>query len=62
MFSTDKKINMTIDKEKLFKLYMQWVEEVLDECDWKTSFDPKEIVYSIANILENNPKILNNDD
>jgi len=50
---------MTIDKEKLFELYMQWVDEVLDECDWKTSFEPEEIVYAIAAILENNPKILN---
>ncbi|CAB4174354.1 hypothetical protein UFOVP1247_352 [uncultured Caudovirales phage] len=53
---------MTIDKEKLFELYMQWVEEVLDECDWKTSFDPEEIVYSIANIIENNPELLNKDE
>jgi hypothetical protein len=48
---------MTIDKEKLFELYMQWVDEVLDECDWKTSFEPEEIVYAIASILENNPKL-----
>ena len=48
-----------IDKEKLFTLYMQWVDEVLEECDWKTSFHPKEIVYAIAKILENNPKLLN---
>ena len=50
---------MTIDKEKLFELYMQWVDEVLDECDWKTSFEPKEIVYSIADIIENNSELLN---
>ncbi len=50
---------MTIDKEKLFELYMQWVYEVLEECEWKTSFEPKEIVYAIAKILENNPKLLN---
>ena len=50
---------MKIDKEKLFELYMQWVNQVLDECDWKTSFEPKEIVYAIAAILENNPKLLN---
>ena len=53
---------MTIDKEKLFELYMQWVFKVLDECDWKTSFEPKEIVYSIAKIIENNPELLSNDD
>ena len=38
---------------------MQWVYEVLEECEWKTSFEPKEIVYAIAKILENNPKLLN---
>lgn len=46
-----------IDKEKLFTLYMQWVDEVLEECDWKTSFHPKEIVYAIAHIIENNPEV-----
>jgi hypothetical protein len=49
---------MTIDKEKLFELYMQWVDEVLEECDWKTSFEPEEIVYAIATILENNTELL----
>ena len=48
---------MTIDKEKLFELYMQWVDQVADECDWKTSFGPEEIVYAIAAILENNPEL-----
>jgi hypothetical protein len=53
---------MTIDKEKLFELYMQWVDEVLEECDWKTSFEPEEIVYAIASILENNTELLNKDE
>ena len=51
---------LQIDKEELFKLYMQWVDEVSEECDWKTSFGPEEIVYSIANILETNPQLINN--
>ena len=49
---------MEINREDLYKLYMDWVDEVLDECDWKTSFEPEEIVYAIAAILENNPKLL----
>ena len=48
---------MTIDKEKLFELYMQWVDQVADECDWKTHFGPEEIVYAIAEILENNSEL-----
>jgi len=45
---------MEIDREKLHKLYMEWVDNVTEECDWKTSFGPKEIVGAIATILENN--------
>jgi len=39
------------------RTYMQWVDEVLEECDWKTSFEPKEIVCAIVEILENNPEL-----
>ena len=48
---------MTINKEKLHELYMQWVNQVADECDWKTSFGTEEIVGAIATILENNPHL-----
>ncbi len=48
---------MKIDKEELYKLYMEWVEQVTEECDWKTSFGPEEIVNAIANILETNPQL-----
>jgi hypothetical protein len=51
---------MKIDKNELFKLYMEWVNEVTEECDWKTSFSPEEIVHSIATILEQNPQLINN--
>ncbi len=49
---------LEIDKEKLYELYMNWVNDVAEECDWKTSFGPKEIVYAIANILETNPQLI----
>ena len=48
---------MTLNKEKLHELYMQWVNQVADERDWKTSFGPEEIVGAIATILENNPHL-----
>jgi hypothetical protein len=48
---------MKINREELYKLYMEWVEHVTEECDWKTSFGPKEIVGAIATILENNPHL-----
>jgi hypothetical protein len=37
---------------------MQWVDKVAEECDWKTHFGPEEIVYAIAEILENNLELL----
>ena len=52
---------MQINREELFKLYMEWVEFISEECDWKTSFGPEEIVHSIANILEQNPQLINNE-
>ena len=49
---------MTIDKQELLKLYMQWVDKVSEDLDWKTHFGPEEIVYAIADIIENNPKLI----
>jgi hypothetical protein len=43
---------MKINKEELYRLYMEWVDQVTEECDWKTHFDPEEIVHAIANIIE----------
>lgn len=51
---------MIINKDKLFELYIEWVNDVAEECDWKTHFGPKEIVNAIANILENNPQLIDN--
>ncbi len=47
-----------INKEQLYLLYMQWVEEVTEECDWKTSFGPQEIVHQIAHLIETNPELI----
>jgi hypothetical protein len=49
---------MKVDKERLYKLYMNWVDEVTDNCDWKTSFGPEEIVHAIGIIIENNPDLI----
>jgi hypothetical protein len=51
---------MQINKDELYKLYMEWVDRVAEDCDWKTSFGSEEIVHSIANILETNPQLINN--
>lgn len=51
---------MEIDKEELYKLYMEWVNRVTDELDWKTHFGPEEIVHTIAHILETNQHLIKN--
>jgi len=48
---------MKIDKKELFKLYMEWVDKVSEDLDWKTHFGPEEIVDTIVNIIENNPQL-----
>ena len=55
-----KLIGMEIDKVELHRLYMEWVNKVSDELDWKTHFGPEEIVYAIADILEKNPQLIKN--
>ena len=49
---------MKLDKKKLYKLYMKWVNKVADEFDWKTTFGPEEIVEAIANIIETHPELV----
>ena len=51
------KIKTKVNRKELYKLYMEWVEQVTEEYDWKTSFGPEEIVGAIATILENNPHL-----
>ena len=52
---------MKINRKELFELYMEWVNQVSEDIDWKTNFTPNEIVNAIATILENNPKLIENE-
>jgi hypothetical protein len=49
---------ITIDKKILYKLYMEWVNQVSEDFEWKTHFGPEEIVNAIARILENNSNLI----
>ena len=49
---------MKINKEELYKLYMEEVNLIAEECDWVTHFGPEEIVNMIACILEENPNLI----
>lgn len=53
-------MNMEIDKIELHRLYMEWVNKVADELDWKTHFGTEEIVGAIVHILETNPQLIKN--
>lgn len=52
---------MKIDRKNLYKLYMEKVDKIAEECDWKTHFTPEEVVGLISTILEENPQIINVD-
>jgi hypothetical protein len=53
---------MKINRELLFQLYMERVDEITEVCDWKTSFGPEEIVGIISSIIEDNfDDIVNNE-
>jgi hypothetical protein len=49
---------MKINKQELYNLYMQQVEEIAEVCDWVTHFGPEEIVNMIANIIEKHPELI----
>jgi hypothetical protein len=54
--------DMKINRELLFQLYMERVDEIVEVCDWKTNFGPEEIVGIIASIIEDNfDDIVNNE-
>lgn len=51
---------MKINRQKLYEVYMQKVDEIVEECDWVTSFGPQEIVNLISQILEDTPVLIEN--
>ena len=38
-------------KEDILVEYLKWVDEVTEECDWKTHFTPEEIVSKVVDIV-----------
>ena len=49
--------SIKIDRECVYDMYMTWVDKVSEECDWKSSFGPEEIVNQICGIIEANPQV-----
>ncbi len=51
---------MKINRQMLYEVYMQKVDEIVEECDWVTSMGPREIVNLISCILEDTPVLVEN--
>jgi hypothetical protein len=49
---------MKIDKNKLYKLYIQKINKISEDCEVKTHFTPKECVDLVSSILESNPQLV----
>ena len=52
---------MKINKEELYKLYMQEIEAICEVCHWKTNFSAKECVNIVAYLIEENPELIKNE-
>lgn len=51
---------MEINRDILYKLYTEKVEQICDNCDFVVKFDPKTIVDLISSIIEENADLLAN--
>lgn len=50
-------IKLKINREMLYKLYTEKVEQICDDCDFVVKFDPQTIVDLISSIIEENEEI-----
>jgi len=53
--------DIKLDRERLYKMYMDHVDYICDECDWVSSFTPRDIISIISTIIENNPDLISKD-
>ena len=45
-----------MDKEKILKIYLEWVDKVSEDIEGKTYFTPEEIVFKVCEIIEEQKK------
>jgi hypothetical protein len=50
--------NIKINKEKLFKLYMDEVNRISDIFEDKSYFTPEELIGIVSEVLEKNPNLI----
>jgi len=39
-------------RQEIYNLYMKEVADVLEACDWKVTFDAKEVVSMVLDVIE----------
>ena len=52
---------MKVNKEELYKLYMEECNNVAEECDWVTHFTAEYCVNIVASVLEKNPALIDHE-
>lgn len=52
------KTNVSIDREKLLKLYMKAVNKLTDDCDQIAHITPEMLIGLISDVIEKHPKLL----
>jgi hypothetical protein len=45
---------MKINRKELFRLYMEKVDQICEECDWITTVTPEMVVDIISGVIEKN--------
>ena len=51
--------NIVVDRDKLYEKYMNMIDAMADECDWITNISPMTLINLVADIIENEPHIIN---
>ena len=49
---------MKIDRKELFRLYMERVEQICEECDWISTVTPEMVIDIVAGVLEKNENLI----
>ena len=53
--------NISINRDVLYERYMDMINAMAGECDWITNISPMTLINLVADIIENEPQIINED-
>jgi len=51
--------DISINRDVLYERYMDMINAMADECDWITNISPMTLINLVADIIENEPHIIN---